>query len=56
MIIKDPIEKIEQTKEEVIRLKDDLKKGMIISIEISVERLENILDLLFDNDNYTSAK
>jgi hypothetical protein len=54
MTIKDKHEKLEQTKDEVIKLKESLDNGPVTPIiKGTVDRLENILNLLFDNDLYT---
>jgi hypothetical protein len=56
MIIKDQHEKVQQVKEEIIRLRDELKKGPATYYQGSIFKLNNILDLLFENDNYTPSK
>jgi hypothetical protein len=56
MIIKGQHEKLEQAKDEVIKLRDELKNNDITHIDDAVLRLDNLLNLLFDNDLYIPSK
>jgi hypothetical protein len=63
MVIKDKHEKLEQTKDELIKLRDKVRSNEYQSMTYNrisetdiVKRLDNILNLLFDNDLYTPTK
>ena len=57
MIIKNPIEKIKQIKEEVIKLREFLDENPATPIiKVTISSLYNIENLLFDNNDFKPTK